>query len=252
MNFVISSFITLGGFTMLFANFNRGLWKGKFYFRLLTEQVFQIGVRSTPLIVVMAGSIGMVMSLQYGIGLEKFGGKPYVPKLVSLSLLRELSPVFTGLMMAARVGAGIASEIGSMVVTQQVDAYRALATSPTKMIIVPRVLACLIAVPLLTAVSNVVGLAGALLVGYAELGIDPIFFWQRATTSVWLSDYWAGFGKTFFFALFIAIPSCYFGLNVRGGTKSVGIATTQAVVVSSILIMIGDFVLTKVFLVFGW
>ena len=250
MNLVITAFTNLGGFSLLFYDFYRSLIRGKFYFKLFIEQLFHVAVRSTPLIVVMAASIGAVMALQYGMGLEKFGGKPYMPKLVSLSLLRELSPVFTGLMLAARVGAGFASEIGSMVVTQQVDAYKALATSPMKVIIVPRVLACLIALPLLTALANVVGLGGALIVSYADMGLDPFFFWKRATTGVVLADYWAGFGKTFFFALFVAIPSCYFGLNVRGGTKSVGIATTRSVVVSSILIMIGDFVLTKVFLVF--
>lgn len=250
MNMAIRTFHTLGGFTTLFIDFYKNLYRGKFYFRLLIDQLYQVAVRSLPLVFVMAASIGMVMTLQFGIGLEKFGGKPYVPKLISLSLLRELGPVFTALMLAARVGAGYASEIGSMVVTQQVDAYKALATSPTKIIIVPRILACLIAVPLLTVGANIIGVLGAVLIGWFDLGMDPIFFWNKATTGVSLADYIAGFGKTFFFAIFIAVPSCYFGLNVKGGTKSVGIATTKAVVVSSILIMVGDFVLTKVFMVF--
>ncbi len=249
MNTAMKTFEVLGGFTMLFIDFYRNLYKGKFYLRILIEQLYNVMYKSMPLVVVMAASVGMVMSLQYGIGLEYFGGKPYVPKLVSLSLLRELSPVFTGLMLAARVGAGYASEIGSMVVTQQVDAYKALATSPMRIIIVPRVLACLIAVPLLTALATFVGLVGALVVGWTDLGLDPIFFWQRATSTVSLTDYFSGFLKTFFFAFFISIPSCYFGLNVKGGTKSVGVATTQAVVVSSILIMVGDFILTKIFMV---
>ncbi len=146
-------------------------------------------------------------------------------------------------MLAARVGAGIASEIGSMMVTQQVDAIRALGTSPIKKIVIPRLIACMIAVPILSGFAIFVGVIGGLIIGVTELNLDPKFYVQKIFETVRLYDYFSGFGKSFFFAVFIAIPSCYFGLNVADGTKGVGIATTRAVVVSSIFILIGDFFL---------
>jgi phospholipid/cholesterol/gamma-HCH transport system permease protein len=189
----------------------------------------------------------MVMALQFGLGLEKFGGKLYVPKLLAVTILREIGPMFTSLMLAARVGAGIASEIGSMVVTQQVDAIRALGTSPIKKIVIPRVIACLITLPILASFANIIGNAGGLLVGAVELNLDPNFYLLKVMTTSSIQDYLSGFGKTFFFSLFISIPACYFGLNVKNGTKEVGIATTKAVVTASILVVIGDFFLSKLF-----
>ena len=214
---------------------------------LLSEQLFQIGTRSLPLVLVTALSTGMVMSLQFGIGLEKFGGGPYVPKIVSLSILREMGPVFTSIMIAARVGAGIASEIGSMVVTQQIDAIRALGTSPIQKIVIPRVLACLIALPLLAAMANIIGICGAGIIGVTELNLNLEFFFQTVMSSLKMKDFFAGFGKTIFFSLFISLSACYFGLNVKEGAKEVGIATTKTVVYSCILILVGDFFLTKLF-----
>jgi phospholipid/cholesterol/gamma-HCH transport system permease protein len=204
-------------------------------------------MRSMPLVVITALSIGMVMALQFGLGLEKFGGKLYVPKLLAVTILREIGPMFTSLMLAARVGAGIASEIGSMVVTQQVDAIRALGTSPIKKIVIPRVIACLITLPILASFANIIGNAGGLLVGAVELNLDPNFYLLKVMTTSSIQDYLSGFGKTFFFSLFISIPACYFGLNVKNGTKEVGIATTKAVVTASILVVIGDFFLSKLF-----
>lgn len=248
--FLIELLHFIGGVGLLSRDVLRELFKGRFYWRLLIEQIYQIGMRSLPLIIITSVSIGMVMSLQFGMGLEKFGGKLYVPKLLAVTILREMGPVFTSLMLAARVGAGIASEIGSMVVTQQVDAIRALGTSPIKKIVIPRVLACLITLPILVSISNVVGNAGGLLVGALELNLDPNFYLLKVMSTSSIQDYLSGFGKTFFFALFIAIPSCYFGLTVKNGTKEVGIATTKAVVGSSILILVGDFFLSKLFWIF--
>lgn len=245
--FLIEMLHFVGGVGLLTRDVFKELFKGRFYGKLLIEQIYQVGMRSLPLIIITSVSIGMVMSLQFGLGLEKFGGKLYVPKLLAVTILREMGPVFTSLMLAARVGAGIASEIGSMVVTQQVDAIRALGTSPIKKIVIPRVLACLITLPILVSIANVVGNAGGLLVGALELNLDPNFYFLKVMTTSSIQDYLSGFGKTFFFAIFIAIPSCYFGLTVQNGTKEVGIATTKAVVVSSILILVGDFFLSKLF-----
>lgn len=240
-------FYFFGGLYNLVKDCFKEGWKRPFYWDLLSFQIYQVGVRSLPLILVTAASTGMVMALQYGLGLEKFGGKPYVPRLVASTILREMGPVFTSLMLAARVGAGIASEIGSMVVTQQVDAIRALGTSPIKKIVIPRILACLIILPILVAISNLVGNLGGLLIGNFELGIDPNFYYQRVVETSNIGDYLAGFGKSFFFALFIAVPSCYFGLQVKNGTQEVGVATRKAVVTASLLILVGDFFLSKLF-----
>ncbi|MEK6774425.1 MAG: ABC transporter permease [Bdellovibrionota bacterium] len=245
--YIIECLEFIGGMGVLLYQVIRDTFRGRVYFRLLIDQIYQVGYKSFPLILITAFSTGMVMSLQYGLGLEKFGGKLYVPKLVSLTILREMGPVFTSLMLAARIGAGFASEIGSMVVTQQVDAIRALGTSPIKKIVIPRVLACLIVLPILIACANLVGNLGGLIIGATELQLDPNFYVLKVLTTVALSDYMAGFSKSFFFAMFISIPSCYYGLTVKNGTKEVGIATTKAVVVSSILIFVGNFFLTKLF-----
>jgi phospholipid/cholesterol/gamma-HCH transport system permease protein len=216
-------------------------------FALTLEQVFHIGSRSLPLVLVTALSTGAVMALQFGLGLQRFGGTLYVPRIVTVSILREMGPVFTALMVAARVGAGIASEIGSMVVTQQIDAIRSMGTSPIQKIVIPRVVGCLISIPLLIAFADFVSFTGGMLIGASELKLDPHFYVLKSLTGLGPWDYFAGFLKSFFFAIFISIPSCYYGLNVTKGTREVGIATTRAVVTSSILILIGDFFLTKFF-----
>lgn len=244
----------LGGVSVLFTQCLRELTQRPFYPRLVLEQTYQIGVMSIGLVAVTAISTGMVMTLQFGLGLEKFGGKLYVPKIVSLSIVRELGPVFTALMLAARVGAGIASEIGSMKVTQQIDAIRALGTSPIKRVVIPKILATLIALPILSVIANTLGILGGAFVGTVELGLDPFFYYNKVTTTISIADYMTGVCKTPFFALFISVTSCYYGLKVSEGTRGVGIATTQAVVTSCILILISDFFLTKVFWVIeqGW
>jgi phospholipid/cholesterol/gamma-HCH transport system permease protein len=239
-----------GGVALLLRDCLREGFKRPYYWGLLVDQIYQIGVKSFPLVFVTSATIGMVMSLQFGYGLEKFGGKPYVPRLVASTIFREIGPMFTSLMLAARVGAGMASEIGSMVVTQQIDAIRALGTSPIKKIVLPRILACLIILPLLAAMANIIGNSGGWLIGVNELGLDPQFYYRRVLDTASIKDYLAGFGKTFFFSLFISLPSCYFGLTVKNGTQEVGMATRKAVVTSSLMILIGDFFLGKIFWMF--
>lgn len=237
----------VGGLGLLTKDVVKKTFNGKVYYKLIIEQIYQVGNRSFLLVVITASFTGMVMSLQYGLGLEKFGGKMYVPRLVATTIFREMGPVFTSLILAARVGAGFASEIGSMVVTQQVDAIRALGTDPIKRIVIPRVIACLFALPILVTVADIVGNLGGLFVGVTELKLDANFYFIKGLDSSHLKDYLPGFGKAIFFALFISLPACYFGINVKNGTKEVGIATTKAVVTSSMLILVGDFFLTKFF-----
>lgn len=244
---VLAAAYVLGGIGMLLRYVARDLVRKPLYAHLIVEQIYFIGLKSLSLVLVTAMSTGMVMALQFGLGLSKFGGKLYVPKLVALSMVREMGPVFCSLMLAARVGAGIASELGSMTVTQQIDAIRALGTSPIKRIVIPRIVACLIAAPLLVALGNAFGILGSLAVEVWELGLDPKFCLEKMFTTVVVKDYLTGLGKTLFFAFFISVTSCYFGMNVRGGTQGVGSATTRAVVVSSVMILIGDFFLTKAF-----
>jgi phospholipid/cholesterol/gamma-HCH transport system permease protein len=247
---LLSATRNLGSVGLMFGQVLRELMRRPLHIYLIAEQIYFVGVRSMSIVFVTATSTGMVMALQFGLGLEKFGGKLYVPKIVSLSIVREMGPVFCSLMLAARVGAGIASEIGSMTVTQQIDAIRALGTSPIKRIVIPRIIGCLIAVPLLSAVGNLFGILGAMIVGVFELKLDPMFFYEKIFETVGATDYVIGIAKTVFFAFFISVTACYFGLNVIGGTQGVGSATTRAVVVSSVMILIGDFFLTKFFFIF--
>ena len=246
-NLILEYCYFLGGIGFLIKSIVHGLFHLKFERKLLVEQLYHLGTRSISLVLITAFSIGLVMTLQFGIGLAKFGGNPYVPKIVSLSILREMGPVFTSLVIAARAGAGMASEIGSMVVTQQVDAMRALGTSPIQKIVIPRVIALLIGLPILVTFANLVGVFGSLIIAVTELKLDVEFFLLKVFSTVILEDLFSGLGKCVFFSLFISITSCYYGLNVKEGTKEVGIATTRAVVTSSILVLVGDFFLTKLF-----
>lgn len=236
-----------GGTALLAKRVAKDCVRRPFYFNLIVHQVYLIGVASMPLVMITAASTGMVMALQFGVGLEKFGGKLYVPKIVSLSIVREMGPVFTCLMLAARIGAGIASELGSMTVTQQIDAIRALGTSPIQRIVIPRVIGALIAIPILVAMANTIGILGGLTVGVTELGLEHNFYLQKVFYTVIPADYISGLAKTPFFAMTISMVSVYFGLSVKGGTQGVGTATTKAVVYSSILILVGDYFLTKLF-----
>lgn len=243
---------SLGEIGLLCKKVVQEMFQKPFQLFLTIEQIYHIGIKSVGIVFVTAFSTGMVMALQFGLGLEKFGGKLYVPKIVSLSIVREIAPVFCSLMLAARVGAGIASELGSMTVTQQIDAIRALGTSPIKRVVIPRILACIIAVPLLCTLGNVLGIFGAALVSTSELGLDPMFFYQKVLSTLVVSDFLAGIFKSIIFSVFISVTACYFGLNVKGGTQGVGAATRGAVVTASILILVGDFFLTKlIFVVLG-
>ncbi|MDZ4662097.1 MAG: ABC transporter permease [Pseudomonadota bacterium] len=246
---LLSIFEFFGGTFILFKKSISECLHRPFYLSLINEQIYHIGVRSLPLIIITLSAIGMVMTMQFGLGLQKFGGTLYVPRIVSVSIVRELGPVFTGLMIAGRVGAGIASEIGSMAVTQQIDAIRALGTSPIKRIVVPRIIGTCIALPLLTLFANIVGLLGGIIIGKSDLNLAPSFYYNKIFETVTLMDFSTGLFKSFVFALVISISGCYYGLRVKGGTREVGAATTQTVVMASILILVSDFFLTKIFFI---
>jgi phospholipid/cholesterol/gamma-HCH transport system permease protein len=209
------------------------------------QQMDDIGVGSLPIVLLSGFFIGAVMVLQTGSQFQRFGQVSLTGDIVSLALVRELGPAITGLLVAGRCASGIASELGSMLVTEQVDAMRAMGTDPSRKLISPRVLAALIVVPLLTVVSVFVGLVGGMVASVFSLRLDATTFWQRAIAVLQFSDLMQGFTKSVVFAFILSTVGCYQGLNVRGGTQGVGRATTQAVVVSSVMIIIADTFLTK-------
>ena len=209
------------------------------------DQMDDIGVGSLPIVLLSGFFIGAVMVLQTGSQFQRFGQVSLTGDIVSLALVRELGPTITGLLVAGRCSSGIASELGSMLVTEQVDAMRAMGTDPSRKLISPRVLAALVTVPLLTTISVFVGLVGGMVASVFSLRLSATTFWQRAIAILEFSDLMQGFTKSLVFGFILASVGCYKGLTVRGGTQGVGRATTQAVVVSSVMIIIADTFLTK-------
>jgi phospholipid/cholesterol/gamma-HCH transport system permease protein len=221
-----------------------------FYFHRMTEQILALGFGSLSLAIVIGLVMGSVMTLQFGYGLQKFGGTLYVPAIVSLSLLREMAPIFISLLVAGRVGSGIAAEIGSMNVTQQVDALRALGTDPIRVLVVPRLMALLISLPLLCTVTDIFGLIGGLFVATSEFEMTANFYFVKIISTIKMRDFWSGLIKTLFFATIIVMVACYRGLNTVDGTRGVGKSTTWVVVTSSIWILITNFIISKFLLTF--
>ena len=208
-------------------------------------QMDDIGVGSMPIVLLSGFFIGAVMVLQTGSQFQRFGQVSLTGDIVSLALVRELGPTITGLLVAGRCASGMASELGSMLVTEQVDAMRALGTDPSRKLVSPRVLATLLTMPLLTTFSCFIGLVGGMVASVFSLRLSATTFWQRAIAILQFSDLMQGFTKSVVFAFILSTVGCYQGLNVRGGTQGVGRATTQAVVVSSVLIIVADTFLTK-------
>jgi phospholipid/cholesterol/gamma-HCH transport system permease protein len=215
----------------------------------IVDQLEQIGWRSISIVTLTALSMGMVLALQLGNFLERFGAKMFVSRIVGVSLVREMSPILTALMLGGRVGAGITAELGTMAVTEQIDAIRALGASPVRVLVVPRLLAVLVMLPVLTVLADLVGVLGGLFISTTELRVSSDFYWNSLLYGMVLNDLFSGIGKSVFFAYFIGVIACHNGLRVTGGADGVGRATTATVVAASITILIADFFLTKLFLV---
>jgi len=215
------------------------------------HQLFMLGVKSMGIVTVTSVFIGMVMSIQFAFGLQRFGGLEYIPRVVVLSFARELAPTLTAVIVGGRIGSGMAAEVGAMNVTEQVDAIRALGADPAKKLVVPRVVAAMIVMPLLGTYALALGTLGAVFICSVQFDIAPFLFYHSALDSMQLSDFFAGMAKTPVFGFLIAITGCYFGLETRGGTEGVGTSTTRTVVVVSIAILIADFMMTKLFIAFG-
>jgi phospholipid/cholesterol/gamma-HCH transport system permease protein len=227
------------------------LFSGPYYLQDTLDQLDDVGVGSLPIILLAGFFIGAVMVLQTGSQFVRFGQTSLTGDVVSLALVRELGPAITGLLAAGRCASGMASELGSMLVTEQVDAMRAMGTDPGRKLVTPRLMAGLSMVPLLTAMMVFVGLLGGCVASVFSLRLSAIEFWRRAIDALEFADLMQGFSKSLVFGFILATVGCYKGLTVRGGTQGVGRATTQAVVVSSVLIIIADLFLTKLSLYLG-
>ncbi len=249
-----SSFLALilhlGNVTNLAVKTFIGIFKYRFDLRELLRQFSMIGNRSFSIVFLIAIFTGMVIALQLSVGLGRYGLKLNVGQIVGLAIFRELGPVLTCLMVAARVGSGMAAELGSMVVTEQVLAIEAMGANPIQKLVVPRVLATIIACPLLTIMANLIGCFGGMIITVREAGVSVRFYIDQLRTTVLVEDFTSGIAKTVFFGFAVAIIACYEGLRTTGGTEGVGRATTRAVVYSSIVIFISDFFLTKLLVYF--
>jgi phospholipid/cholesterol/gamma-HCH transport system permease protein len=223
----------------------------------LLAQLDAIGVRSIPIVVLTGLFTGMVLALQASVQLAPFGATLFVGRFVAASMLRELGPVLSGIMVAGRVGAGIAAELGSMKVTEQLDALETLGAAPVRVLVLPRVLASAIALPMLALIADIAGLIGAAIVSSLYLGVPIGAFAAAAQDQIALdgfvfgmipSDLVQGLAKPLVFGLILSLLACYHGLRAEGGTAGVGVATTRAVVSASISILVADYFITQLLL----
>ncbi|MEB2312389.1 MAG: ABC transporter permease [Sorangiineae bacterium] len=220
-------------------------FKRPFEGRAIVQQLESLGVASLGIVTVTSVFIGMVMATQFAFGLRKFGGMEYTGRVVGLSFARELAPTLTAVIVGGRISAGMAAEVGSMAVTEQIDAVRALGANPLKKLVWPRLVAAVIVMPILAAFALVLGFGGAMLITDLQFNIPADFFLRSALGTVTMMDFMSGMMKTPFFGAIIALVGCHFGMTTRGGTAGVGNSTTRTVVVVSITILIADFFLTK-------
>jgi phospholipid/cholesterol/gamma-HCH transport system permease protein len=247
VNNLLSFMDHLGAFSVMTVQTARALFTPPFDLRAIIYQIESVGVRSVSIASVTSIFIGMVMAVQFAISLQKFGAMEYTGRVVGLSFSRELAPTLTAVIVGGRVGAGMAAEVGSMAVTEQIDAIRALGADPIKKLVLPRVIALIIGMPVLAMLALIFGFTGAMLVISSQFNIPAGFFLRSAIDSVGMNDFLSGICKCPAFGAIIALVGCYFGLTTKGGTEGVGKATTRTVVVVSIAILISDFFLTKLY-----
>jgi phospholipid/cholesterol/gamma-HCH transport system permease protein len=227
----------------------RAMGSRPFYARDVVEQFDVIGVGSLTVVLLTGAFTGAVLALQSGMTLDQFGARSMVGRLVSASMVKELGPVLTALMVTGRVGSGIAAELGSMVVTEQISALRALGTDPIRKLVLPRVLAGLIMVPILTAISVAVGMVGGAIVSMTQLKVAWSIYWNEVVAGLYIQDIWMGVIKPFVLGYVIVSIGCHVGMRTRGGTQGVGRATTNAVVAASVAVLAVDFFVTKILIV---
>ncbi len=223
------------------------LFRTRFEGREFVYQLEQLGVRSMAIASATAVFVGIVMTIQFGVFMEKYGAKEALGRVIGISEARELAPALTSLVVGSRIAAGMAAEIGSMAVTEQIDAIRALGADPIRKLVVPRVVASVIIMPLIACIALVLGMAAAMVVGITSYGLTGSAFISAALDAVTLQDYLSGLSKTPVFGFLVAILGCHFGMTTHGGTEGVGSSTTRSVVVVSITILVADALLTQLF-----
>lgn len=248
----------LGAKILVFLKYAGGLWslfiETVFWIfipplkkKYILEQMNKIGVESLPIAFLTSLFTGMVLALQSAYQMQKMSATMYIASLVSLSMCRELGPVLTALVVAGRVGASITAELGTMKVTEQVDALETLATNPVKYLVVPRFLALIFMLPILTIYADFIGICGGYLVGVGKLGISSTMYIRMTFDPLVLKDFFTGIIKSFAFAVIICIVACFQGLNTEGGAEGVGRSTTLSVVMSFIMIIAADCLFTALF-----
>ena len=246
VNPVIGFLESLGGHFIFFKETIFWVFRPPFDGRNIVNQMLEIGYRSLPVTSITLFFTGMVMALQIGKAMDALmaGSSVFIGSAVTRAMFRELCPVLTALLLAGRVGSAMAAEIGTMKVTEQIDALWTLSANPVQYLSVPRFLACLLMTPLLTVIADIVGVMGGALVAYLSLGITPELYINNILQNIRMADFLSGLAKSVFFGIEIAVIACYSGFNTRGGAEGVGKSTIQAVVKSSMVILISDFFLT--------
>jgi phospholipid/cholesterol/gamma-HCH transport system permease protein len=244
---ITSAFLYVGSVSVLTAKSFYFTFKPPFKIRHVFQQANFVGVNSFLIVSLIALFTGVVLALQSAYALQRFSGEVYVAGLVALSMTRELGPVLTALVIAGRVGAAISAELGTMKVTEQIDALRTLATNPIKYLVVPRLVALVFMLPILTIYADAIGIFGGYMVGVWKLGIGSSMYLKMSFDSLVFKDIFTGLFKSVIFALIIAIIGCYEGLTTEGGAEGVGKSTTLAVVISFILIIASDCLFTAFF-----
>jgi phospholipid/cholesterol/gamma-HCH transport system permease protein len=229
----------------LLGQVGRALVTRPFYRRDVIEQLDIIGIGSLTVVLLTGLFTGMVLALQSGMTLDQFGARSVVGRLVSASMVKELGPVLTALMVTGRVGSGIAAELGSMVVTDQIAALRALGTDPVRKLVLPRVIAGTVMVPVLTVIANAVGILGGMIISVTQLKVAASIYWSNVVEGLFMEDLWMGLIKPVVLGFALVTIGCHVGLRAKGGTQGVGRATTNAVVSGSVAVLVLDFLVTK-------
>lgn len=219
---------------------------------VIVERFQSLVISAWFLVVITSFATGAAMALQFGQGMSRFGGKLYVPNIVAFAIVKALGPVFACLMVAARSGGGVAAELGSMKITQQIDALKAIGTNPHEKLVAPIVLALIFGMPFLTFLADVAGIAGGLLVSSGSLGIAAPLYIQKTMQSIHMKDLIISLAKTSIFGGMIGLISCFMGMRTQTGTSGIGVATTTAIVAANIFVLVGDFFITKLQWILQW
>jgi len=247
-----SALLWLGGVALLTGQVVRNLALPPSYLVLIAREIDLIGVRSLVVALTAALFTGMVLALQTAVNMARFGAENYVGPVVALSILRELGPVLTAILVGGKVASGITAELGSMKVTEQIDALRALGVNYVKRLIVPRLLAALLVFPLVTILADFVGLLGGMIVSVFDRDVDPYLYWNTIAYWVVIRDFLTGLLKSIVFGFLVTLIGCYNGLATEGGTEGLGRATTDTVVEVAMAVIISDFFLTKLLIILFW